>query len=86
MTVKIVTLPLSEGEGEEGRKEDEGISDGTSKDRDFELTATMSRLIESLLVSELCTKLFKTQLSLIMLVLYNYVHFTCMYMYLLYQK
>ena len=51
VTVKIVTLPLREGEGEEG------ASDGTSAETDSELSATMSRLIEALLVSNLCLRL-----------------------------
>jgi protein OS-9 len=46
VTVKIVTLPLREGEGEEG------ASDGTSAETDSELSATMSRLIEALLSGE----------------------------------
>ena len=43
--MKIVTLPLREGE--EGEEEEEGASAET----DSELSASMSRLIESLLVS-----------------------------------
>ena len=51
VTVKIVTLPLREGEEEGDREED--VSDGTNAETDSELSASMSRLIESLLVSNI---------------------------------
>ena len=48
VTVKIVTLPPREGE--EG-EEEEGASDRASTETGSELSASMSRLIELLLVS-----------------------------------